>query len=350
DIALETFKVRIKFEDINNKIVDGKKILDRLNSEIEKKKEEISSIIVNQKSASIEPNKYFNGTFTRQDTNEFQVRLAELSNQEVEIVEKINDRKKQLEELDKQIAEKKILVSSESEGIDSFNELSQTESLKKERLLELEIKIEAQEVLLTSLNEELKVKTELFNELQSDNEQILEELESGKEKLAELNQSIEVETIRLTDLDYSLNILEDEFDKLSKDISERMTIREEIELQVDEKKNQKVELEDVLKDLRGTTAVLAQLKNDIEKGTGQSAKRFTGVLQYYSSMINDMSKKKSNLEKVLNQKEKEYTEKQLALRETENVLFARHQRIKLFEDLTHSISDQRYKFETSDFD
>ena len=251
--------------------------------------------------------------------------------------------------LDRQIEEKKILASSKAEENDSFNELSQTESLKKERLLELEIKIESQEALLTSITEELKAKTELHNELQSDNEQIVEELESGKEKLSELNESIAIETIRLTDLDYSLTIFEDEFDKLSKDISEKMTIKEEVEEQINEKTIQKVDLEDVLKELKETTSILAQLKNDIEKGTGQSAKRFTGVLQYYSSTINDMSKKKANLEKVLTQKEKEFREKQSALQKTENVLLVRHERVKLFEDLAHLIADQRMMLEDSGF-
>ena len=349
DLALETFKIRIKFENINNKIADGKKILDRLNSEIERKKEEISSIIVNQKSSSVEQNKYFNGAFKEQNDNEIQTRIAKLSVQEKELLERLNSRTKELDELDRLIKEKKILTISTAGEINSFNEISQAESLKKERLLELEIKIEAKEALLSSITEELKAKTELYSELQSDNEQIVEELESGKEKLAEIKQSIEVETIRLTDLDYSLNILEDELDKLSKDISGKISIKEKVEEQIIERTIQKVDLEDILKELRETTSILAQLKNDIEKGTGQSAKRFTGVLQYYSSMINDMSKKKINLEKVLIQKEKEYSEKQLALRETENVLLVRHQRIKLFEDLTRSISDQRNKIETSDF-
>jgi len=349
DIALETFKTKIKFDEIDNKITDGKKILDRLNAEIEKKKEEFSSLTQKQRSVSQEQNKNFNITFAEQDTDEIQAKLAKLSSQERELNEKLNSRTKQLNELNRQIEEKKILASSKAEINDSFNGLSQTESLKKERLLELEIKIEAQEALLNSLNEELKAKTELHNELQSDNEQIVEELESGREKLAELNESIAVETIRLTDLDYSLTILEDEFDKLGKDISEKMTIKEEVEEQINEKTMQKVDLEDVLRELKETTTILAQLKNDIEKGTGQSAKRFTGVLQYYSSTINDMSKKKANLEKVLTQKEKEFREKQSALQKTENILFVRHEKFKLFEDLTHLIADQRIMLEDSGF-
>ena len=348
DIALETFMIRKKFEEVNNKIADGKKILDRLNAEIEKKKEEMSSLIESQKSVSLGQNENFNLTFEEQDADVIQDRIAKLSSQEEKLTEKLNSRKKQLDELNRQIEEKKLIAGDEIERNDSLLRLSQTESLKKEYLLELEIKIEAQEVLLTSLNEECKAKTELYNELQSDNEQLLEDLQSGKEKLAELNESIEIETIRLSDLDYSLNILEQEFDNLGKNISEKTTIKEEIELQINEKITQKVELEDVLKELRETTSVLAQLKNDIEKGTGQSAKRFTGVIQYYSSMINDIHKKKTDLEKSLNQKYKEFKEKQILieekkfiLEEMENVLFVRHQRIKLFEDLTRSITDQR---------
>ena len=349
DIALETFNLKKNFEEVNNKINNSKKVLQNLNTEIEKKKEEISSLIERQKSVSIVQSKNFNMTFEEQDAEEIQIRIARLSSQEEEITEKINNRRNQLDELNQQIEEKKLLASKIAGRNDPLDKLSQAESSKKELLLELEIKIEAQEALLSSITEELKAKTELHNELQLDNEQIVEELETGKEKLAELNESIAVETIRLTDLDYSLTILEDEFDKLNEDISEKMTIKEEVEEQISEKIIQKVDLEDVLKEIRETTSILAQLKNDIEKGTGQSAKRFTGVIQYYSSMINDMSKKKANLEKVLTQKEKEFREKQSALQQTENVLFVRLERVKLFEDLTHLIADQRMILENSGF-
>ncbi len=348
DIALETFQLRKKFEEINTKIIDGKKILHRLNSEIEKKKEDISSLIQSQKSIAQVDNKNFNLTFEKQKGDEIQTRIAMLINHEKELTEKLDGRRKQLANLERQIEENKSHAGNEAEINDSFARLSQTESIKKEYLLELEIKIEAQEALLTSLTEEYKAKTELYNELQSDNEQILEELQSGKEKLTELNESIEIQTIRLSDLDYSLNILEEEFDKSSKDISEKMTVKEDLDLQINEKTKQMVDLEDILRELKETTSILARLKNDIEKGTGQSAKRFTGVLQYYSSTINDMSKKKINLEKVLTQKEKEFREKQSlieekqsVLEEMENVFFIRHQRIKIFEDLTRSITDQR---------
>ena len=356
NIALETLSIRNKFEAINNKITDGKKVLDRLNAEIEKKKEEISSFMLKQNSVSATQNKNFNLIFEEQNTDQIQDRIIELSNQEKELTEKLNSRRKQLEELGRKIEEKKLSVINELKISDSIVGLSQTESLKKELLLELDIKIDAQEVLLTSLNEEFEAKKELYNELQVENKQLLEDIKSSKEKLLKLNESIEVETIRLTDLDYSLNILEDEFDKLGKDISEKQTIREEIELQINEKTNQKVELEDLLKGLRETTTILAQLKNDIEKGTGQSAKRFTGVLQYYSSMINDIYKKKSDLEKTLSHKEKEFKEKHIlveekksVLEEMENVLFVRHQRLKLFEDLTHAITNQRKMFESGSY-
>jgi chromosome segregation ATPase len=354
DIALETFQIGKKFDVINNKITDGKIVLDRLNAEIEKKKEEISSLMNKKMSVSHEQIKNFSLTFKEQDAEEIQTRIADLHNKEKELIEKFNSHRRQLDELDRRIEKKKLNLGSELDINDSLDRLSQTESVKQEHFLELEIKIESQEALLTSLNEELKAKTELYNELQSENKQLAEDLQSGQEKLGKLNESIEIETIRLTDLDYSLNILEQEFDNLGKDISEKTTIKEEIELQINERTNQKVDLEDLLKELRETTSVLAQLKNDIEKGTGQSAKRFTGVLQYYSSMINDIYKKKTTLEKSLNQKYKEFKEKQILieekkfiLEEMENVLFVRHQRIKLFEDLTHSITNQRKILESN---
>ncbi len=72
DIALETFKTKIKFEEINNKITDGKKILERLNAEIEKKKEEFSSLTQKQRSVFQEQSKNFNIAFAEQDADEIQ--------------------------------------------------------------------------------------------------------------------------------------------------------------------------------------------------------------------------------------------------------------------------------------
>ena len=115
-----------------------------------------------------------------------------------------------------------------------------------------------------------------------------------------------------------------------------------------EKKNQKTDLEKILKELKETTTIIAQLKNDIESGSGQSAKRFTGVIQYYSTLITDITKKKTLVEKDLSKKLKELksrenliNEKQLVLDEMENVLVIRHNKLKLFEDLTRKITGQR---------
>jgi chromosome segregation ATPase len=104
----------------------------------------------------------------------------------------------------------------------------------------------------------------------------------------------------------------------------------------------------VLKELKETTSILAQLKKDIEKGSGHSAKRFTGVLQYYSKMINEMYNRKVGLEKVLIQKEKDVInmdslieERESVIKEMENVLYIRQHRLNLFEDLTRAITEQR---------
>lgn len=356
DIALETFKLRKNFEETNNKINNGKKVLNNLNTEIEKKKEEISSLIERQMLISDEQYKNLNLSFGNKSIDGIHLRIEKLSAQEKELTEMINNRKRLLIELDEHIGEKKLIVNSESVPGGQIDKISSAEISKKELNLEIEIKIEAMETQLSSLTEEFKAKTELFYELQSDNKQLSEDLQSGKEKLEKLNESIEVATVRLTDLDYSLNILEEEFEKISKDVSDKVTVKENIEAEIIKKTNQKIELDDVLGELRETTTILAQLKNDIEKGSGQSAKRFTGVIQYYSATINDIYKKKTLVEKSLIEKEKLLKSKQLIidekqalLGEMENVLFIRHSKLKLFENLTREITEQRKFLEINNF-
>jgi len=345
DIALETFKLRKELEKTSQKIKDGNKVINNLNAEIEKKKEEISSLIERQMLVSDDQYKNFNLSYGNKSIDDIHLKIDKLIRQEKELTEMVNSRKQLLTELDKRIGEKKVLIKNESKIHKSIGLPPQSESLKNENILELEIKSEAIEAQIAQLTNEFKAKTELFNELQEDNKQVADELQKRKIELVSLNDSIETSTDRLTDLDYSLNILDNEFEKISKEISDRMTLKENLDAEIVDKTNQKLELEDVLKELKETTTILARLKNDIEKGSGESAKRFTGVLQYYSTMINDIYKKKKDAEKVLNKKEKELHDKERSIKEIENALVIRHSKIKLFEDLTREITNQRKMIE-----
>jgi len=356
DIALDTFNLRRKFEVVNGKISDGKKVLDKLNADIEKKKEEISSLMDRQRILSQSEKENFYPAIENQNTGEIESRISTLIRQENDLLENIENRKRQLEDLERKLAEKELIAGSQTSAYKEHISFSQSESAKRELIPELDIKIQAMEVQHTSLTHEIKTKTELHNELQSENKQLLEDIKSGREELARLNETIEIETIKLTDLDYSLNILDNEFDKLRDDISEKMSFKEKIESQIIKKSDEKINLENILNELKETTTILAQLKSDIEKGTGQSAKRFTGVLQFYSTMINDIYKKKLNVEKSLVQKKKELEvkqnlidERQATLMEMENILYVRYDRTGIIKDLTRSIVEQRKQLEKTGF-
>jgi chromosome segregation ATPase len=356
EIALDTFNLRRKYEVVKSKISEAKIVLEKLNADVEKKKEEISSLMDRQGILSQSEKENFNPAFENRNSAEIENRIYTLIKHENDLLENIDNRKKQLEDLERKIAEKELIAGRQTFTNDAQISLSESESAKRELIPELDIKIQAMEAQLASLSYEIKSKTELQNELQSENKQILENIKSGREEFARLKESIEIETIRLTDLDYSLNILDKEFDKLRDDISEKMTLKEKIESQIILRTDEKVDLENILKELKETTTILAQLKSDIEKGTGQSAKRFTGVLQYYSTMINDIYKKKLNVEKSLVQKEKELeakqnliNERQATLMEMENILYVRYNRTGIIKDLTRAIVEQRKQLEKTGF-
>ena len=346
DIALENFKLRKSFEETKLKIDDSKKILANLNSEIERKKEEISSIIERQMLVSDDQYKSLSLSVGNKSIDQVQLRIDKLIRQEKELTEMVTSRKHLLTELDKRLAEKKTKLNSEHQKSKSEESIVPKDLSKTELVNELEVKIGAMEAKLIQLANDFKAKNELFTELQSDTKQLSEKLQSGYAELARLNESIDVATAELTDLDHSLNVLDKEFNKISKDISRKMTLKENLESEILEMKNEKIDLEDLLKELKETTTILAQLKSDIEKGSGQSAKRFTGVIQYYSAVINDIYKKKRDAEKILTQRDNEVKEKQNAISEMENVLLVRHNKFKLFEDLTQQIKNQRKKFES----
>ena len=345
-ISIETYNLKKSLEETKLKINDSRKILSSLNFEIEKKKDEISSLIERQMLVSDDQYKSLSLSVGNKSIDEIQFRMDRLIRQEKELTEMVSSRKQLLTELDKRIGEKKVNLNTEQQKNMISETTSKTDFSKNELLSEIEIKIETMETRLTQLTNEFKAKSELFNELQSDIKQLSENLLSGNVKLSKLNESIEIATSELTDLDHSLNVLDKEFKKISKDISQKMTLKEKLESEISDMKNEKLDLEDLLKDLKETTTILAQLKSDIENGSGQSAKRFTGVIQYYSTIINDIYKKKKDADKALTQKGKELMEKQHAIDEMENVLLVRHNKLKLFEEIRDQITNQRKKLES----
>jgi chromosome segregation ATPase len=360
EIILETARLKKRLDEISGKIIESSRVKTALTSEIEKKKDEISGLIEKRKTFSRELLENKNSVMGKQNdeklkySEQLQTRIDQLQNQQSDLLQKIGDQNRILEGLDGEIKRKNLLISNESEVKMSLKKLIEDETAKKEIILELNIKIEAQQAKLISLTEASNSAAGSLKRLKFENADLLDQLQKGNDKLKQLKESIEISTSRLSDLDYSLNILDEEFEILNKDIERKRILKKEIDSQVDDKLKEKIDLETVVKELKETTTYLAQLKYDIEKGSGQSAKRFTGILQYYSTLINELYSKKSNVEKELAQKEVEISEKdrlieekQSVLEEIENTLNLGKNQINLFEDLMHSISEQKKLLENS---
>ena len=360
EIALETSRLKKRMDDINSKITEVNRVKTALTTEIEKKKEEISRLIEKRKIYSLEHLEDKNSAIVHQNeeklkySEQLQTRIGQLRNQQADLLQKISDRRKFLDGLDEEIKRKNLLISNESEIKKSLKKLIEDENAKKELVLELNIKIEAQQAKLISLTEASESAAGSLNMLKFENAGLSDQLQTGNEKLRQLNESIEISTARLSDLDYSLSILDEEFDKLNKDVENKSILMNDVNSQFENKLKEKVDLEKVIKELKETTTLLAQLKSDIEKGSGQSAKRFTGILNYYSTLINELYSKKSGVEKELaekdieiEKKDKMIFEKQLILEEIENTLKDGKNRINVFEELMQSISEQKKLLQSS---
>ena len=354
EVALETLKFRKRLDELNSKISEVNRIKNALTKEVERKKEEISILIGRKKAISQEQNDDITSALIRQNeeklkfAEELQIKINQLRNQESVIIDHLSDKKSELKKLEKQIEEKNHLTVNESEINNSIKQLTFLEAKKKELLHELSIKIEAKEARLTSLDEDCKAKLWSLNNLKNENEELFEKINSGSDQLKHLTDSIEIATSRLSDLDYSLNVLDKEFNNLFQDIENKKHVKMELDSQIISRQGEKENLEDVIKELKETTSVLSQLKNDIESGSGQSAKRFTGIIQYYSSTINEMNIKKSALEKEIRrniktifEKEQLIEEKQSSLEEMENMLNAGKSNFSLFEELMQFLGEQK---------
>jgi len=361
-IKNETIELEKKYKETYQKIQEIKDVERTLRTKIEKRKEELSVIIESHNAILQEQQENLNSRLGRLNdeeekiSEETRLRIKELSRKEENLLKKINDQRNKLEEIEKKIEERNLYLqdnkqptlTAEESGIrESMGQLSQEESEKKELISELENKINLKKSQLELLTEDLKNKATLLNKASDKNEQLLKELQFRRAKLSRLDEMVEIATARLTDLDYSLNTLEDEYNTLNKEVQNTKSTKNEIENKLKEEINEKKELDGYLKELRETTTILAQLKNDIEQGSGMSAKRFSGVLKYYSTYISEMYKQKVQLEKILAKKEKDVNdldrileEKQSALYEIDKSLFIDQDRTELFRELIIKIQKQ----------
>ena len=361
-IKNETIELENKYKGTYQKIQEIKDVEQTLRTKIEKRKEELSILVESHNAILQEQQENLNSRLGRLNdeeekiSEETRLRIKELSREEENLLNKINDQRNKLEEIEKKIEERNLYLqdntqptlTAEESGIrESMEQLSQKESAKKELISELENKISIKKSQLESLTEDLKTKATLLNKASDKNEQLLKELQFRRAKLSRLDELVEVATARLTDLDYSLNTLEDEYHNLNKEVRKTKSTKNEIENKLKEEINEKKELDGYLKELRETTTILAQLKNDIEQGSGMSAKRFSGVLKYYSTYISEMYKQKVQLEKILAKKEKDVNdldrileEKQSALYELDKSLFIDQDTTELFRELIIKIQKQ----------
>ena len=364
-IQNETIELEKRYKETIKKIQEVKDVKQTLQTEIEKRKEELNILIESHNAILEEQQENLNSRISglndkeKKISEEIQLRIKELSQEEENLLNKISDHKSRLEEIEKRIEENNVhlqdhakdiqaTLATEENGIRvSLERLSQEEMAKKEIISELDNNISIKKSQLESLTEDYKTRTSLLNEVSDKNKQLLEEFENKTQQLSELNQSIEISTAELTDLDNALNFLGDEFKTLSKDFQNTKSLKNEIENKITEDSKEKKELEEHLKELRETITILVQLKNDIEQGSGMSAKRFTGVLKYYSTYISDMYKQKIHLEKILAEKEKDLdeldeilAERQTASYETEKVLNLEQDTAELFQELIKRIQKQ----------
>ena len=364
-IKNETAELEKKYKETFQKIQEVKDVKQNLQTEIEKRKEELSILIESHNAILEEQQENLNSRISglndeeKKISEEIHLRIKELSQEEENLLNKISDHKSTLEEIEKKIEEKNVYLQDHAEDIEatlaadesgireSVERLSQEEMAKKEIISQVDNNISIKKSQLESLTDDYKNKTSLLNEVSDKNKQLLEEIEIKTKQLSELNESIEIATAELTDLDNGLNILGNEFKTLSKEFQTTKSVKEEIENTIKEGAKEKKELEGYLKELRETTTILAQLKNDIEQGSGMSAKRFTGVLKYYSTYISEMYKQKIHLEKILIEKEKDVneldkilTEKQTSSFELDKVLFIEQDTAELFQKAIKKIQTQ----------
>ncbi|MCW9097844.1 MAG: hypothetical protein OQJ93_10685, partial [Ignavibacteriaceae bacterium] len=253
-IKNETIELEKKYKETYQKIQEIKDVERTLRTKIEKRKEELSIIIESHNAILQEQQENLNSRLGRLNdeeekiSEETRLRIKELSREEENLLNKINDQRNKLEEIEKKIEERNLYLQDntqptltvEESGIrESMEQLSQKESAKKELISELENKISIKKSQLESLTEDLKAKAALLNKASDKNEQLLKELQFRRAKLSRLDELVEVATARLTDLDYSLNTLEDEYHNLNKEVRKTKSTKNEIENKLKEEINEK---------------------------------------------------------------------------------------------------------------
>lgn len=170
EIERETIGLEKKFQEIYKRILELSDIEQKLDSEINKKKDGLNILIERQNEFSHEQLKNFNTRISslkdeeKKNLLEIKQRIKQLSDREAELLDRINNRTKELEKLEERFEQKNLGVEQESEDkllslIVEEQKLSDSIDQKKESLVQLE------QSILSLKEEREKIADELKNRL-----------------------------------------------------------------------------------------------------------------------------------------------------------------------------------------
>ena len=290
----------------------------------------------------------------RRELNEIDVKKAKEKADEVKISEdKLLALMVEEQKLGEEINNKKIKINDLNATLTSLTEktgnikenlaqLKATEDLKTELISELNDNLSEKEIKLTGLDQEIAERLKIA---EADLER---KIEMKAKEIKNLDNQLTLKSSIMSKMAVDLTSIEDKLKRVQAEANDYEMRRDEAHRQIIGYKEEHKKIVEDAKKLKELIPLLEQRKVEITQSNESLENRFADILQKVTAEVNKINKKRSALEQVILQKEKEVEEKDhvlheklKALEESERVLSLRQGEINSFETLLKNINEQK---------
>ena len=187
-----------------------------------------------------------------------------------------------------------------------------------------------------------------MNETNARQQKIFETIESKQKELFATEESLSIKTKRLAKLSVEVTEIENRHKELSDETRRLEDLKNELHKRTLLEQDSYDKLNKDKEKIKEILPLLEQRREEIEKGNLDLENRFTKMFQKFNSEMNEITKKRSVIDQIVQKKEKDIEEKdQLlfekinAIEESDRLLNMRQAEIDSFEQLLKTFNEKK---------
>ncbi len=200
----------------------------------------------------------------------------------------------------------------------------------------------------SDIENELNEKKNQILKVKEEYEKVLSDINEKRKEYYSVDEDLTLKEQKVSRINLELKELSEKSDELKNQAESLERKRDELISSLSEEREKAEQLKSENEKIQELLSLHEQRKKEIENGNNDLEGKFTKMFQKYNNELNEINRKRSILEQVVNKKEKEIDEKEqtlneklTALEETERTLNVKQAEIEAVEQMLLSIDEQK---------